>query len=526
MNLKQVIKIQYKKCYNDPIYFMKRYCYIIHSTKGKIRFQLYPFQQKLVQDIRKHRKNIILKSRQMGISTTSAGITMWRMMFRDNQTITIIANKQKVAKNLLNKIIQMYKNLPTWFKQICPMQFKNATSFGLKNGSEVYVQAATEDAGRSRANSLLIIDQMAIINDRLARQIWGSANLTLATGGDCILLSTPKGIGSQFHQLWTNAEAGKNGFNFIRLPWFLNPDFNQQWRDAQTLQLGQKLAAQQCDCSFLSSSDTVLDLGILNQYYQQRQEPIRKMLKQHLWIWKLPEPGKKYVIGADVARGDGSDYSAFHVIDVVTMQQVAQYQHKQDTSVYGKILVNIACLYNNAFLACQNATHGWDTIKTIIQSGYTNYYTTLKNETSYSTDKINNQMLSIDQNRVPGFTTSNKTRPLIINKMKSFIRNRTITLNSVRTIQQLTTFIYKNGKPQAMSGKNDDLVMSLAIAIWARDRMLQFEIIDQDYDQYILQNFSRNIDNRIDVMNNDLQRLNIPNQQIQYQDTELYKEWF
>ena len=525
-SLKQTIKQQYKRCFIDPCYFMKNYCYIIHMTRGKIKFNLYPFQQQLIQSVNKYKKNIILKSRQMGISTTSAGYTIWLMFFHEHQSITIIANKEKVAKNLLQKIMQMYDNLPSWMKKINPIQAKNATCLKLKNGSQVNVQAATQDAGRSKANSLLIIDQMAIIKQNLARKIWTSANMTLATGGRCILLSTPNGIGNQFHQLWVNAQQGKNGFNPIRLPWYLNPDFDQNWRSQQTLQMGQALASQQCDCSFLSNKSNVIDLQILSQYHRQSNTPLFKLLNNNLWIWKQAIPQHNYIISADVARGDGSDYSAFQILDLVTLQQVAEYQGKQDTTKFGKLLASIGKMYNEAWIVCQNNNIGWDTVKTLVQVQYPKLYKTIKGQMSLNQQKIQTNILNYNTQEVPGFSTNSKSRPLMINKMKKFILQKLIKINSLRTINQLTSFIYDKGKPQAMQGKNDDLVMSLAIGIWVRDIILQSQQINSDYLQILSTSFIKSDCQQFTLKNFKLQQINqflgIDSQEY---EKVIYKDW-
>ena len=80
-SLKDIIKLEYQRCAGDPIYFMKKYCMIQHPVRGKIPFHLYPFQENTLTQFKDHRYNIILKSRQTGISTLSAGYALWRMLF-------------------------------------------------------------------------------------------------------------------------------------------------------------------------------------------------------------------------------------------------------------------------------------------------------------------------------------------------------------------------------------------------------------------------------------------------------------
>ena len=84
-NVKDLIKEEYKKCASDPVYFMRKYCVIQHPVKGKMLFDLYPFQEQCLYDFRDNDRNIILKSRQLGISTLSAGYILWLMVFHEDK---------------------------------------------------------------------------------------------------------------------------------------------------------------------------------------------------------------------------------------------------------------------------------------------------------------------------------------------------------------------------------------------------------------------------------------------------------
>ena len=133
--LKDVIKQEYIKCASDPIYFLKKYCFIQHPMKGKIPFHLYDFQEKTIEDYIQHRFNIILKARQLGISTITAGYSLWMMTFHQDKNILVIATKQDTAKNLVTKVRVMHANLPSWLKQKCVED--NKLSLRYKNGSQI-----------------------------------------------------------------------------------------------------------------------------------------------------------------------------------------------------------------------------------------------------------------------------------------------------------------------------------------------------------------------------------------------------
>ena len=112
--IKQALVDEYIRCSRDPVYFMRKYCYIQHPIRGKIKFDLYPFQEDSLIQLKENRFNIILKSRQMGISTLTAGLTVWSMVFNEDYNVLVIAIKQDTAKNLITKIRVMHEMLPSW----------------------------------------------------------------------------------------------------------------------------------------------------------------------------------------------------------------------------------------------------------------------------------------------------------------------------------------------------------------------------------------------------------------------------
>jgi hypothetical protein len=254
-SLKDIIKLEYQRCASDPIYFMKKYCMIQHPVRGKIPFYLYPFQEDTLTEFKKNRYNIVLKSRQTGISTLTAGFSLWKMLFNQDFNVLVIATKQEVAKNLVTKVRVMNQYLPSWLKQTTVED--NKLSLRYSNGSQIKATSAAGDAGRSEALSLLVFDEAAFIDS--IEEIWISAQSTLSTGGNAIILSTPNGVGNFFHRTWVGAEEDRNGFNTIRLHWTVHPERDQSWRDEQEILLGPKGAAQECDCLWGESMVKVFD---------------------------------------------------------------------------------------------------------------------------------------------------------------------------------------------------------------------------------------------------------------------------
>ena len=470
--LKEAIKREYAKCATDPVYFLGKYGIIQHPVRGKVNFNLYDFQEKSLQSFMQHDYNIVLKARQLGLSTLTAGYALWMMTFQQDKNILVIATKQETAKNLVTKVRVMHANLPGWLKQPCVED--NKLSLRYKNGSQIKAVASSEESGRSEALSLLIIDEAAFI-DKIDT-IWGAAQQTLATGGRALVISTPNGVGNFFHKTWIGAEDGTNDFNFIKLHWSVHPERGQEWRDEQDKLLGPSLAAQECDCDFITSGRGVID-GLLLENLKESsvREPMEKRgIDSNYWIWQPPNYTKNYVVSADVSRGDGTDYSAFHIIDVESLEQVAEYKGKISTQDFGNMLVNVASEYNNALLVVENNNIGWAAIQQVIDREYPNLFYTSKDLQYVDVQhQMTNKYRSQERNMVPGFSTTSKTRPLIVAKLEEMFREESVVVHSQRLIDELFVFIYNGNKAEAMTGYNDDLVMSFAIALWVRDTALR-----------------------------------------------------
>ena len=232
-DLKAIMKSEYLKSFQDPIHFFKKYCFIQHSVRGRILFNCYPFQEKVFKLLVNNQYIIVIKSRQLGLSTLVAGYVMWLMLFNPDKNILCIATKQETAKNMVTKVKFMYDNLPSWLK--IDKEENNRLTLRLKNGSQIKATSAASDAGRSEGLSLLILDEAAFIDNM--DEIWTSAFPTLSDGGQCIALSTPNGAGNWFHQTYTKAELTENNFLPIKLPWYVHPERDQAWRDLQDTEL-------------------------------------------------------------------------------------------------------------------------------------------------------------------------------------------------------------------------------------------------------------------------------------------------
>ena len=497
-NLKQAIKQQYLKCVQEPAYFISKFCIIQHPQRGKIKFELYPFQQDVLKKYQESDYNIVLKSRQLGISTLSAAYSLWLMLFHNDKNVLCIATAKDTAKNLVTKVRIMYDGLPHWLKTA--IIENNKLSLRFKNGSQIKAIASNESAGRSEALSLLILDEAAFI-ERID-VIWTAAQQTLATGGSCLAISTPNGVGNWFHRTWLDAKDGLNKFQTIKLHWSEHPERDQAWREEQDKILGPTQAAQECDADFLSSGRSVVDPRILEWYKENMCcEPTEKSgIDRNLWIWDYPDYSKQYLICADVARGDATDYSAAQVFELESLTQVAEYKGQLGTTEFGNFLIELSTKYNDALLVVENNNIGWATLQTIIDRGYENLFYQDKDHMIVDVEQqYTNRYRHTDRNKIPGFTTTVKSKPLVIAKMEEYTREKMVNLKSTRLIDELFVFIYKNSKMEALEGYNDDLVMSYSILLWIRDTAIRIQSERNEFQSSLVDSIG-NLNERAPIM--------------------------
>jgi hypothetical protein len=487
MSLKEIIRDEYIKCAKDPVYFLKKYVYI-QTSEGRMLFNPYKFQDKLLFLLNKHDRTLILKSRQLGITTLCAAYSLWLMIFNKDQSILALAPTQEKARNIVDKVRFAYAELPSWLKVASSED--NKLTLILTNGSRIKAASGASESARGYTANMLILDEAAFIDN--AEELWGSAQQTLATGGRAIVLSTPNGIGQWFHQMWSDAEMEENNFIPIKLKWDVHPSRNQAWRDTQDKELGKRMAAQECDCNFNSSGDTYFEAEDLEYYSDKIIDPIAfEGPKNDIWIWEHPVPDRSYMVVVDTAKGDGSDSSGIQILDIYSGAQAAEYKGDADTGNLSKMAVALAVKYNSALLVVENTGLGHATMSMILEIGYNNIYYSPKGDT-LNVSQYMTQFYEYDISRMtPGFTTSTKTRPEVLLAMKSYIREHSIQIRSKRTLNEMQTFVWKNGKAQAQVGYNDDLVMSYSIGLYLRDSAVQYQSQGIDMQRAVLNGMRR-----------------------------------
>ena len=431
----------------QDVFYFSLFIFVVHPVRGKVHFDLYPYQKAVLYQFVKDRFNIILKFRQAGITELISMYCLWLAMYHPNKKINIISIKDTTAKKVLKKIKYMYKNLPLYLQ--VPIvngrtgEYGSSSMIEFNNGSFIESIPTSSEAGRSESLSLLVIDDAAIV--RWADQIWAAAFPTLSTGGSAIVNSTPYGIGNFYHSKWVDAVAGGNEFIPIRLFWRMHPERDIEWYNQMSTALGPKRTAQEIDGDFLSSGNSVFDLMDIKAIEDCLSEfPIIKRRYNGQYLqFNEPELDKDYFIGADVATGRATDYSSFTCMDKVG-EEVAVYKGRMSVDKYARLLGDTGQLFNWATLAPESNDVGLAVTSMLQAEGYPKLYYFQK-----MVKKKGKTRPEVD--KAPGWLTTSKNRPVIIDGLEADIRNDVITCKDPFFVYEAKTFIYDSlGRPVAM----------------------------------------------------------------------------
>lgn len=481
----------------NPIFFAT-FISVIHPIKGKVAFNLYPYQKAVLIEFLRNRFNIIKKFRQGGLTELICLYCLWLASYHINKNILILSIKDRVAKKVLRRIKYMYQSLPDFLKT--PVvngkgeDIGTASDLEFATGSVITSIPTTEDAGRSEPASLVIIDEAAII--RMAGKIWAAIFPTLSTGGSGILNSTPYGVGNFYHETWVDALSGNNPFNPIDLKYYMHPDYTLEWYNTMKSVLGPRRTAQEIDGDFLTSGNTVFDLIDIREIEEELDthptldfttNPAFRKVRTFggaLRVYKYPEPNKKYFIGSDISTGRSKDYTTISCMDR-DGEEMLSFRGKIPINVAAKLLAQLGKIYNNAVLAPESNDIGLGVATKLQSLRYKNLYysTKILKEKGESKAKVE---------KIPGWYTSRKNRPIIISELEEDIRLSNLTIKDPFFCHEAYTFIYDEAnRPVAMGKKSsresssedqteaytDDTIFAKAIANYIRKRVINSIII-------------------------------------------------
>lgn len=451
---------EYIKCSKDPIYFIKKYIYIIHPDRGVVKFDLYDYQERMIDAYHNNRKVIFLTARQQGKTTVSAAYLLWFIIFNDQKSVAILANKQATADEILGRMRIAYEELPHWLQQ--GVKIWNKRSIELENGSKAFASASSSSSIRGKSISILYCDEFAFVPNTQADDFFTAVYPTLSAGKNTkvFMTSTPNGY-NHFHKFWVEAEKGLNGFKQVRVHWYETPGRDQAWYDDQKSVLGELKAAQELDAEFLGSSMTLLSGSTLARL--THDIPIKEYVDQYkgLKVYKNPEAGRLYSMAIDVSRGRHLDYSAFIVYDITSYPHtmVATYKNNEiPPLLYASLIEKIGKTYNEAYLLVEINDIGAQVADTLWNDlEYPNMHWT----------KSGDQLGKAGADPYPGVRTTKKTKRIGCANLADLINNNQLLVNDFDFIHQMSTFVQsKTGSYEADENFFDDLAMCGVLHAW------------------------------------------------------------
>jgi len=455
-----------------PDYFLSNFFYIQHPTRGKMLYQPYEYQKKLIHAYHNYRYSISMMPRQTGKSTSAAGYLLWYSMFQPDSTILIAAHKYTGSQEIMQRIRFAYELCPDHIR--AGVTSYNKGSIDFENGSRIVSATTTENTGRGMSITLLYCDEFAFVRPTIAQEFWTSISPTLATGGKAIITSTPNSDEDQFALIWKQAnkcedefgnptEVGINGFKAYRSYWREHPDRDDKWGKDMEAQLGTDRFRREIGCEFIINDETLIAPAKLIDLASE--EPVFKT-GQVRW-YKKPEKDKIYIVALDPSLGTGGDPAAIQVFEANTTIQVAEWRHnKTDIPTQIRIMADIIKVIHETvddasriYYSVENNTIGEAALISIAE---------------YGEENIKGYFLSDDSGGGSrryrrGFNTTHKSKITACNKLKILVESGRMKIRSAPLISELKNFVAHGTSYAAKPGETDDLVMSTILAV----RMMQ-----------------------------------------------------
>ena len=467
--------IEFIKCKEDPVYFAKNYIKIVSLDEGEIPFNMYKFQEKLIENFHENRFNICRMPRQTGKSTTCVSYLLHYAVFNDNVNIAILANKASTAQDLLGRLQFAYEKLPKWMQQ--GIVSWNKRSLELENGSKIIAASTSASAVRGGSYNVIFLDEFAFIPNHIADDFFASVYPTISSGKSTkvLIVSTPKGM-NHFYRMWHDAERGKNEYIPTDVHWSEVPGRDAKWKAQTIANTSEQQFKVEFECEFLGSVDTLISAPKLRS--MTYDDPIKR--NAGLDVYKEPIKDHNYIMTVDVARGVEKDYSAFTIFDTTEFpyQLVAKYRNNQiKPMLFPNIIKDVAISYNRAFVLVEVNDLG-EQVGQILHMDL-EYDNILMCSMRGRAGQIVGQGFSGKKSQM-GVKMSKTVKKTGCMNLKTLLEDDKLIINDYDIISELTTFIQKSNSFEAEDGCNDDLAMCLVIFAWLVMQDYFKEMSDQD----------------------------------------------
>jgi hypothetical protein len=439
--------VEYKKCLEDPVYFAKEYCKIIHLDHGLVDFDLYPYQETMFDNFESNRFNIVLACRQSGKSIAVVAYLLWYAIFKGEQVIGILANKETIAREMLGRITLMLENLPFFLQPGCTVLNKKSISFS--NNSRLRASATSSSSIRGMSLNLVYLDEFAFVDN--ASEFYTSTYPVISGGktSKVIITSTANGIGNMYHKLYEGAIQKTNEFVPYRVDWWDVPGRDAAWKETTIQNTSSLQFDQEFGNSFHGTGNTLITAEILLAL--RATEPAEE--QNDVKIYVQPEEDHNYIMTVDVSKGRGQDYSTFTIIDVTLnpFVQVCIFRNNQMSPLlFPDLIYKYASYYNMAYVVVESNDAGQ-----VVCNGL---YYDLEYENVFVESMIKANAI--------GVTMSRKVKRIGCSNIKDIMEQKKLVIHDEETIREMSTFIARGSSFEADHNSHDDLMMNLVMFGW------------------------------------------------------------
>ena len=240
-------QMEYYKCATDIIYFIKTYCKIIHVDGGLVNFDLWAFQEEMIDKFENNRFVICKMPRQVGKTTTVAAYLLHKAVFNEYYNIAILANKDFQAREILGRIKMMFEYLPSWLQQ--GIVRWNEGDVELENESRILATSTTGSSARGQTYNIVYLDEFAFVENSLQEKFFTSVYPVISSGSTTKMLitSTPNGM-NLFYKLWTDSEEGRNRYVRCEVHWSMIPKRDRAWKEETIANTSERQFEQEFEC--------------------------------------------------------------------------------------------------------------------------------------------------------------------------------------------------------------------------------------------------------------------------------------
>ena len=466
---------EYKRCMDDPQYFVENYIMIVSLDEGLVPFNLYDFQKEMIGTFHNNRFTICKLPRQSGKSTTIIAYLLHYVLFNPSVNVAILANKAATARDLLGRLQLAYEHLPKWLQQ--GVMSWNKGSLELENGSKILASSTSASAVRGGSYNIIFLDEFAYVPANVAEQFFSSVYPTISSGKTTkvMIVSTPHGM-NMFYKLWTDAEEGRNEYIPIEVHCSEVPGRDEAWKQQTIKNTSEAQFNTEFECEFLGSIDTLITPSKL------RQLAYRAPVKSNagLDVHQNPEDGHTYFLTADVARGTQNDYSAFVVVDVteIPYKIVAKFRDNEiKPLLFPAKIYDVARAYNQAFVMVEVNDIG-EQVANALQFDL-EYDNLIMASMRGRAGQVLGGGFSGGRAQL-GVRTTKAVKRIGCSNLKQMVEDNKLIVEDLEIITELSTFIVKGQSFEADEGCNDDLVACLFMFSWATDQQYFKELSDQD----------------------------------------------